>query len=211
MEKSTLAQANQILNLIQQQDVSKQNLQSLIESGLLVDLLDADFAKINRSKFLEALGFTGGKRRQYTITTGIWNIKDLINLIEQKKHFDINNHTETFAVKKCPDSTHTVPIDLFRGSFTSEFFCQLGKRDFRPCCIEEFLAFFVCYPTDIINFIKTGRKARKIVTIINDAEALTNHSIAITANDKSIFTHIIDDNFKNYHLNYECWFASVRI
>lgn len=56
MDKATLKQANQVLNLISQKDPPSDQLQALFASGLLSDLLDANVAEVDREKFRELLG-----------------------------------------------------------------------------------------------------------------------------------------------------------
>ena len=50
-KKATLRQGNQVLNLILQADVSSEQLQQLIERGLLADLLSANLSQVERSAF----------------------------------------------------------------------------------------------------------------------------------------------------------------
>lgn len=60
MKEATLAQGNQVTNLILQKKVSSVQLQRLLHSGLLADLLEADFDKeINRRDFRRLIGFQG--------------------------------------------------------------------------------------------------------------------------------------------------------
>ena len=56
MKDTTLAQGNGILNLILQKAVPAEQLQSLIESGILSDILDANVAEIDRKKLRKFLG-----------------------------------------------------------------------------------------------------------------------------------------------------------
>ena len=54
--KATLAQGNQIINLILQHDVDTRLLQKLLESGLLPDLLQGSVDQVDRAQFRELLG-----------------------------------------------------------------------------------------------------------------------------------------------------------
>lgn len=56
MKKPTLAQANQVLNLIAQKQMPAEQLQNLLESGLLSDLLDGNVGEVDREKFRRVLG-----------------------------------------------------------------------------------------------------------------------------------------------------------
>jgi hypothetical protein len=51
MEKATLAQAVQILNLIRAKNIPLHQVQNLLASGLLSDLLQANISQINRREF----------------------------------------------------------------------------------------------------------------------------------------------------------------
>lgn len=56
MTDATLAQGNGVLNLILQKKTPKEQLQELLESGILSDVLDADCFAIDRKKLTEVLG-----------------------------------------------------------------------------------------------------------------------------------------------------------
>ena len=56
MKDATLAQGNQVVNLILQKRVPAEKLQAIIESGLLSVLLDANIGKINRDEFRQICG-----------------------------------------------------------------------------------------------------------------------------------------------------------
>lgn len=56
MKEATLAQGNQVLNLILQKKASSEKIQKLIASGLLSDLLDADLDRVERLGFRKILG-----------------------------------------------------------------------------------------------------------------------------------------------------------
>lgn len=58
MKTATLAQGNQVMNLILQKQVPAQQLQQLLESGLISDLLDANVARVDRAEFRELIGLT---------------------------------------------------------------------------------------------------------------------------------------------------------
>ncbi len=56
MKMATLRQGNQVVNLILQKEVPAEQLQRLMESGLLADLLDANVEMTDRAKFLCVIG-----------------------------------------------------------------------------------------------------------------------------------------------------------
>jgi len=58
MKNVTLKQGNQVLNLVLQKDVPREQLQELLASGLLADLLDANIQQVDRIKFREVLGLS---------------------------------------------------------------------------------------------------------------------------------------------------------
>ena len=57
MKTATLAQGNQVLNLILQKKMPAEHLQKILESGLLSDLLDGNIDEVNRAEFRRVLGF----------------------------------------------------------------------------------------------------------------------------------------------------------
>ncbi|MBI2024966.1 MAG: hypothetical protein HYT03_02695 [Candidatus Harrisonbacteria bacterium] len=56
MKDATLAQGNQVLNLILQKQTPAKQLQDLLESGLLSDLLCANLQGVNREEFRRVCG-----------------------------------------------------------------------------------------------------------------------------------------------------------
>lgn len=56
MKVATLAQGNQVLSLILQKKMPAEQLQELIESGFLSDLLDANIEEVNRQEFRATVG-----------------------------------------------------------------------------------------------------------------------------------------------------------
>ena len=71
MKNVTLAQGNQVLNLILQKDVPREQIQDLLASGLLADLLDANVQQVDRKKFREVLGLSAFK---YDKTKDGWKL-----------------------------------------------------------------------------------------------------------------------------------------
>lgn len=74
MDKATLKQANQVLNLISQKDPPSDQLQALFASGLLSDLLDANVDSVDRDKFRELIGL---KPFLPEFTIGMSDVSDL--------------------------------------------------------------------------------------------------------------------------------------
>ncbi|MCC6290560.1 hypothetical protein IT398_00585 [Candidatus Nomurabacteria bacterium] len=56
MSKPTLDQAVRLLNLAQEKNISREQIQALFERGLLSDLLDGNMDKVNREQFRKILG-----------------------------------------------------------------------------------------------------------------------------------------------------------
>ncbi len=56
MSDTTLSQGNEILNLILKKRVPASQIQALLESGLLSDILDANTEEIDRFEFLRFVG-----------------------------------------------------------------------------------------------------------------------------------------------------------
>jgi len=56
MKDATLAQGNEVLNLILKKRVPASQIQALLESGLLSDILEANIGEIDRFEFLRFIG-----------------------------------------------------------------------------------------------------------------------------------------------------------
>lgn len=74
MKEATLKQARKVLDLIADKEVPEDQLQKLLESGLLADLLDANTEAVNREDFRRAIGLKPRMRRTFRIKlgTGHW-------------------------------------------------------------------------------------------------------------------------------------------
>ncbi|GEM_PF-1661011 len=81
MKNVTLAQGNQVLNLILQKDVPREQLQELLASGLLADLLDANVQQVDRVKFREVLGLSAFK---YDKTKDGWKLLEDVSFDEKE-------------------------------------------------------------------------------------------------------------------------------
>ena len=84
MKNANLAQGNQVLNLILQKQTSVKQLQALIESGLLSDLLDANVEEVDRDKFREVIGFKKPEKKARTHRFVIRNLSPSQELVEEE-------------------------------------------------------------------------------------------------------------------------------
>jgi len=82
MKDATLAQGNQVLNLILQKGVPASQLQALIESGLLSDLLDANVENVDRKKFREVIGLEKSEKEVFTHRFLIRNLSVSYEIVE---------------------------------------------------------------------------------------------------------------------------------
>ena len=81
---TTLAQGNQVLNLILQHHTPTSHMQRLLASGLLSDLLDSNVDAVDRNHFREVLGLRPLKEKQYRKDG---NALDRYPWLQRKFHF----------------------------------------------------------------------------------------------------------------------------
>lgn len=78
MKNATLGQGIKILSLVEQKEVPREQLQELLASGLLADLLDADVDAIDRDAFRKIVGLK--HLNSSLLTVGYIMAPSLINL-----------------------------------------------------------------------------------------------------------------------------------
>lgn len=85
MTDATFRQAKQILTIIEQTEAPRDQVQAVIDSGLLTDLLCADVAVIDRNAYREAIGLQ--RRRPKLFRVPVENGK--LTFATLKKGFDV--------------------------------------------------------------------------------------------------------------------------
>ena len=96
MKDATLAQGNQVLNLILQKGVPASQLQALIESGLLSDLLDANVENVDRKKFREVIGLEKSEKEVFTHRFLIRNLSVSYEIVESLVETELGDETRPF-------------------------------------------------------------------------------------------------------------------
>lgn len=91
MKNATLAQGNQVINLILQKEMPASQLQALIESGLLSDILDANVEHVDREKFREVIGLKKPGEKVRTHRFVIRNLSPSQELVEEEVEAELGD------------------------------------------------------------------------------------------------------------------------
>jgi len=140
MQKATLNQAHQFLNLIAQSGINKSQLQALEESGRFSKLLKA---------FMESAdpGVTYQVTVNYSmsladmIAVGKY---DLVNEGITQEHFPLPDRAKDESCLQAPVELHLVHFGL--SLTTKQVLTKLDEQGFRPATLSELCAFGAVYP-----------------------------------------------------------------
>lgn len=145
MSTATFGQANHVLTLIGQKEVSKERLVALVDSGLLADLLDADPANINRDDFRKSLGLTPAEFR--ALVNRDLSLKEMISA----GHYDGGVNSDITAerfpiVGSGSEMVEFKLVDFGRNVESDEAAADLSKGGWHAADIAEGLAFGAAFP-----------------------------------------------------------------
>jgi hypothetical protein len=160
MSTATFGQANHILTLVNQKEVSKEKLTALVESGLLADLLDADPANINRGAYRKLLGLTPAE-----LTANINRGLSLREMVEAGHYDWVNDDitAERFPIKGSGSVETSFELVHFNRNIESdEAVKEMAKRGLRPADLAELLAFGAAFPEEQRKYpiVELGSVAR---------------------------------------------------
>jgi hypothetical protein len=150
MKPATLGQASYVLDLLREKNVSSAKLQSIIDRGLLSDLIDADPDKIDRAKFRALLGVS------YKVTLGYVD-ETLQTLIARGKYATVDENVSDQYFPIIGKGQRNIDIVLVPINKTAtnkdsleevygDVLAEIEKRGLRPARIEELLALAATYP-----------------------------------------------------------------
>ena len=144
MKEATLNQAGKVLEVIGQKGIPREQLQKLLGSGLLSDLLDANVDSVDRDTFRQAIGLKP-LGAHTTITYPM--LIDYDRLVEdgiKAGKYDWKN--DDIMSKNFPSQetgTREATVELFRygkDMSTDEVLAELDKQGYRPATLKELLA-----------------------------------------------------------------------
>lgn len=167
MSKSILGPAAQVLNLIDRAGVSKEQLQALIETGLLSDLLIAPNPKgVDRFKFAVACGLAAKSNFVLKVDLGVYGAYDTIGQVVDMGNYDFIN-SDLHITREDTN----VPL-----RFRAQFFWyedqvmnagavkeNMGTAGYRPADQYELAAIGAALATH--GFASTAYKHRHIVAL----------------------------------------------
>jgi hypothetical protein len=150
MKDATLAQGNQVLNLILQKRVSAEKIQRLVESGFLSDLLDADFDTFSRDEFRRVLDLEHLQWPEFRL----WYLdydKSLPEVIEKSGCWVLLRDDE---IEECDSKFRTergnsdiMALFRFKGDpTTSDIVFEMVQKGYEPANMHELLALSREYP-----------------------------------------------------------------
>ena len=141
MKDATLAQGYQVLNLILQKRLPAEQLQAIIESGLLSVLLDANIGKINREEFRRVCGF---KPFMPTFSITCDDSRKTSELIKLG-HYDWHNDwitDERFPIQQHPPVKHAIEfVEVDYDPTSEDILCEFKGRGLNRPTYEDALNF----------------------------------------------------------------------
>ena len=142
---TTLKEKKRVLNLIS--EIPNQQLQKLINSGLLADMLIANTDVVDKDKFRKIIGLS------YSITVN-YNLT-LKEMIKRGQYDTANSAIYRDKIKK-HQSQKEVTVELVHFNvpihYDGEVIKKLLEKGLRPINISELLAFGAKYPKEQLNF-----------------------------------------------------------
>lgn len=143
MKTATFGQAEKILSIFSETPLEQ--IQALIQSGLLVDLRDGNISEINRSEFRKLLGFSAFNTYRVTVNYD----QSIEKAIKAGKYDWVNNDitSKSFPTKRSGEAEVDIELIHFnRDMNTDEVLAELDKRGLRPAELHELLKLGEKYP-----------------------------------------------------------------
>lgn len=139
MKEATLKQAGKVLDLIAQKEISCEQLQKLLESGLFADLLVANIDLMDRNTFRHALGLKPGNTYPLIIDYS----RSVEDGIKAGNYDWVNNDiiSKNFpSQEKGPSEVNIELIHFNKEMTTGQVLAELEKTGYRPATLKELLA-----------------------------------------------------------------------
>lgn len=146
MKDATLAQGNQVLNLILQKKVSSEVVQQLLESGLLSDLLETDLTKLERKDFRRFI--QPPVQKVFQVEMDYWRPLSELMMAGDKDHFVMDTiYKYPFAsVKRENGKKEMRLVQVCWAMPHLEVTPELKNLGLRPAEFLELLTFVKQYP-----------------------------------------------------------------
>ena len=141
---TTTKQKKVILNLIS--EIPNQQLQKLIDSRLLADMLIANTDVIDKDEFRKIIGLSYSVTVDYNLT-----VEEMV----EKGQYDIPNPAICSSMVKIKRSSEKVKIELVHFNVPmddNDVIQRLLERNLRPINLSELLAFGAKYPEKQLAF-----------------------------------------------------------
>lgn len=145
MKEPTLGQARKVLDLIVDKGIPEEQLQKLLESGLLADLLYANVDVVDRSEFRRIIGLKPADAFSVTVDYN----KSLAEMIAAGRYDSFNSdiNAEHFPVEGKGKQEKGIRLFHFNRIMTSEqVIAEMDKAGYRSVLIEELLVLGSTYP-----------------------------------------------------------------
>jgi hypothetical protein len=144
VKKATLNQASKILQIFEKTPSEK--LQEIIESGVLSDLRDGDFARFNRNEFRKMLNLGFSKSFPFPTFTLLINYDRGVKAGIRSGHYDyVNPYITENNFPTIQQGVKEVAVQLVHFSkikmmSTDQVLIELDKMNLRPANIQELLS-----------------------------------------------------------------------
>lgn len=151
MKKATLGNGVKILQLISQKETPGDQVQRVVESGLLSDILDANLASVDRDMVRQALGLNPIGIRA-TITSYPMSINYDRSVEDGIKAGNYDWKNDDITSEHFPSQetgTKEATVELFhygKDMDTDEILTDLDKQGYREATLKELLALGEKYP-----------------------------------------------------------------
>lgn len=145
MKDATLKQAGKALEVIGQKEIPGEQLQELIGSGLLSDLLDADIGAIDRNEFRKICGL----KPKNIFSVSVNYDRSVEDGIKAGEYVWVNDDItqEHFPTKRSGTAEIDVELVYFGDDVgVDEAFAGLDRKGLRPAELHELLALGEKFP-----------------------------------------------------------------
>lgn len=137
---TTLAQGNQVLNLILQHHIPNHQMQKLLASGLLADLLDANVDIVDRDNFRDLLGLCPLKEKQrprdgHALQRYPW-LQKKFHFTSMDLHIIDEDRGATFIGRRAVTELHVKRLTANPGNF-QELIIQEMEKSKDDHCIPD--------------------------------------------------------------------------
>lgn len=156
MAKATLNQAHEVLKLIAQKEIDCEQLQTLLESGILSDLLGTPPQTIDRAAFRNALAPMPPIKSMDPYRVTVDYSKSFKDMVDAGKYDVVWEGMDRYS-KEMEEANFIGVVEVFLVGFnheikTMEVLLEMGRLGLRPATLQELLALGATFPKLQLDF-----------------------------------------------------------